>query len=348
MRAPVSVQGALRAIWGGGGQIWAVGDNSTAVHWDGTVWSASSNPTHSDLFAVWGSSPEDVWVVGSLGLITHWNGAAWATSPSTTTADLRAMGGVAATDAWAVGSAGTILHWDGTAWTPSASGATVDLKAIWPRATNDVWVSGTAGTILRWNGSKWSSFPSPTSLDVVSLWGTGADNVWGVTAQDTVIHWDGRAWSASSVPADSSGTGHTAWLAVFGTGSDEMWVAGVLCTDVLESLPPNLLMRESCAPASARWNGADWTRESPQDLRTAAWAVGPDDVWAVGGYYLDPNGPDGFYYKWSGCSIAHWDGTSWSRSSALCSDAHYNSVWASGSSDVWVVGAAGAILRRRL
>ena len=57
--------------------VWAVGDQSTVLHWDGTTWTKLETPfdgaaagDRPALSAVWGSSPTDVWAVGT-GAILH-------------------------------------------------------------------------------------------------------------------------------------------------------------------------------------------------------------------------------------------------------------------------------------
>jgi len=52
--------------------IFAVGDDGTIVHWDGTAWSAQASGTDALLGDVWGSGPNDVFAVG-LGKIVHYD-----------------------------------------------------------------------------------------------------------------------------------------------------------------------------------------------------------------------------------------------------------------------------------
>jgi len=56
-------------VWGSSPtDIWAVGDEATIVHYDGTSWSLSTVALAPgivpDFRGVWGSGADDVWAVG--------------------------------------------------------------------------------------------------------------------------------------------------------------------------------------------------------------------------------------------------------------------------------------------
>ncbi len=78
---PSPVSADLKSLFGfGPNDIWAVGDDSTVIHWDGTSWTKLSTPFDDaddkpNLVAVWGSSPDDVWIVGD-GTMLHFQGNA--------------------------------------------------------------------------------------------------------------------------------------------------------------------------------------------------------------------------------------------------------------------------------
>ena len=78
---PSPVIADLRGILGfGPNDVWAVGDDATVVHCDGTVWSKLASPLDGvnvkpRLFSVWGSSPNDVWIGGN-GVMLHFEGDA--------------------------------------------------------------------------------------------------------------------------------------------------------------------------------------------------------------------------------------------------------------------------------
>ncbi len=60
----------LEAVFGfAADDVWAVGEASTVLHWDGAVWTKLSTPFDGEsnrpaLHAVWGSSSKDIWIAG--------------------------------------------------------------------------------------------------------------------------------------------------------------------------------------------------------------------------------------------------------------------------------------------
>jgi len=66
----------LRGVFGfDPNDVWAVGDESTVLHWDGEAWTKLATPfdvvaDKPRLFSVWGSSKGDVWIAGA-GVLLH-------------------------------------------------------------------------------------------------------------------------------------------------------------------------------------------------------------------------------------------------------------------------------------
>lgn len=54
----------LRAIWGSGSSVFAVGAGGTILHYDGTSWSAQTFSVPISLNGVWGTSSSNVFAVG--------------------------------------------------------------------------------------------------------------------------------------------------------------------------------------------------------------------------------------------------------------------------------------------
>lgn len=82
-----------------------------------------------NLSDVWGPSADEIYAVGNQGTILHYNGSGWARMESGTEADLEGVwgyqlkdadGNITRTDVFAAGSNGTILRYDGTAWSSLA------------------------------------------------------------------------------------------------------------------------------------------------------------------------------------------------------------------------------------
>ena len=56
---------------------------------------------------------------GILPTILHFDGTSWTESSDPSTLGINDLGGRGPDDVWAVGGGGKRLHFDGTAWTPS-------------------------------------------------------------------------------------------------------------------------------------------------------------------------------------------------------------------------------------
>jgi hypothetical protein len=79
----------LATIWASGvSDVWAAssgvlfeGHVPTMLHFDGTAWSASSDPATIGIFHIRGTSANDVWAVGLGGKRLHFDGTTWTPSP---------------------------------------------------------------------------------------------------------------------------------------------------------------------------------------------------------------------------------------------------------------------------
>ena len=73
---PKPVTSNLWGMWANSPtDIWAVGDYSVALHYDGTIWQDTTVLVDSSFNSVWGSSSSDVWAVGQRGSIIHYKDA---------------------------------------------------------------------------------------------------------------------------------------------------------------------------------------------------------------------------------------------------------------------------------
>jgi len=143
---PVTLRGVFMTPDG----VWfAVGNGGFTMRRTGTsgTWTLMLDTgTNEDLYAVWGTSTNDVFAVGLHGVILHWNGARWRRMYTGTAENLRAVSGTAHGDVYVSGTNLTQLHFDGTAW----SRMTTELEATALSAVpGDLVAVGNIGEVER-------------------------------------------------------------------------------------------------------------------------------------------------------------------------------------------------------
>jgi hypothetical protein len=176
--------------------VWAVGFNSTVVHYDGEAWEPVAMPEPAGILtAVWASSANDVLVGGQNGILFHYDGSAWVKVETGSDHWIRSISGTGPNDIHVVGD-GVRLHFDGATW----------LKQEGQEGTRSVWAFGsdsafaaTQGRIDRFNGTAWTPvYTAPYGakqgagfVEYHDLWGTSPTNLWGVGSIGAVTHFDG-------------------------------------------------------------------------------------------------------------------------------------------------------------
>ena len=266
----------------------------------------------------------------------------WAARSTNVTATLLGVWGASPSDLFGVGSGGAIVHSDGSTWSPMTSGSTNALYAAWGTAHGDVFAVGVSGTILHYDGTAWTAMSSGTSQTLFSVWGTSHANVYAVGATGTLLHYDGTSWSAVT-------TGTTATLrAVWGTSASDVFVAGT-------------------GGAVLHFDGTNW---GPMGSGTTAplyglWGVSASDVYAISStgalfHYngstwsaVGPNpgvttravtGTSGSDLYAVGAGISWWNGSAWTPMASGTPATLYG-AWVSGSSQLYLAGGAGTVLR---
>jgi hypothetical protein len=282
--------------------------------------------------------------------------------PSPQGNNLRAVWADAPDDVWAVGDRGTTLHFDGATWHVMSPPAGAAGGAVWASGPTNAWVVFESSaedprTIVdRWDGQQWTEWITPGGglLFRASIWGTGPDDVWLVaTDSKTVpfvwafIHWDGSQWTRQSIP------GQPYPLAISGVSSDDIWATagpatfhydGSTWTQVPSPSgavsftspgPPPLFAFDSGDVWTGdysffHWDGQSWDVGRPgastDPLLQSVWGAAPDDVWFLTDTFL------------------HLDATGNFTSFDPGTSATLYSMSGTGSSDVWAVGAGGAIV----
>jgi hypothetical protein len=244
---------------------------------------------------------------------------------------LYAVAAISESDAWAVGrykredkgpDLSLAVHWNGRQWQrveiPGA-GALENVVAV---AADDVWVVGTASTPGRggfaahWDGRKWTERPGPVpdglpagrSVLLRDIAVRSATDAWavGCTAPEgsgqeapLIQHWDGRQWRLVPVPDQLSGA--TGCLrSVAAIAGNDVWAVGA---------GPG--QQGGKYPLALHWDGQQWSIVAPAGpfgpLAYGSFskviALGPNDVWAFGGFAE-------FAQRWDGHSWQHYPGPS--------------------------------------
>ena len=229
---------------------------------------------------------------------------------SMTTANLRAVAGDSSARLVVSGDSGTLVTRTGGQWSVTIDPSQVSMRAVVPD-NGSFWVGGESGRVIV--SSDLMNWPAASVSPVGSIYG-GALLAAGVPlfgGENAIASYDAvnDKWLTETNSVDGIVTG--LWLAPDGTGY-----------------------------ASLDSNNADsaWTR----DPMMVSWssllantAGNMGSVWSVGRdiYLVGDLG-----------AIQHFTGGAWHDESVGGSD-DLNCVWASGPTDIWVVGDSGTLYR---
>ena len=215
-------------------------------------------------------------------------------------------------DVWVVGDVGTIRHWNGSSWSSVESNTLASLIAVWGDGPDHTRVvvghTEGAGKLLLCGNSDCLAGKIGLVPKLNCVWGSGPDDVWAGGDDGTMIHFSGVAFTMVATASTASIRG------LWGSGPNDVWAVGD-------------------ANTIQHWDGTAWSLVVGGQLfpeLNGIWGIGPDEIWAVG---------DGGY----GGALARWDGQTWSYPRSQ-PNLVAHAVWASGSTDVWVLAERGIIL----
>ncbi|MEW5735642.1 MAG: glycosyl hydrolase [Thermodesulfobacteriota bacterium] len=227
---------SINAIWGSSDQdIFAVGDQGTILHYDGSAWTGMTTKTPYNLYGVWGSAPNDVWAVGGAppptgmetwhNIILHYDGTKWTATNPSQPFTLYGVWGADADHVWAVGAAGLILFWNGMSWAQQASGTGVYLYGIGGysgQGGSGTFAVGQAGTILQYANGNWTSSALADGAPLNAVWCADGDDAYAASYDGMIYHYNGTSWDAGTNVNNSQSL-----YALCGTGPDDVYAAGV-------------------------------------------------------------------------------------------------------------------------
>ncbi|WXH29002.1 hypothetical protein WA016_02949 [Myxococcus stipitatus] len=346
--------GALFLSGAGADHVVLAGGDATLARWDGREWSRETLSSVGPVSGVTVVSPSEAWLTqgpvsgAPQGTVWRRGGAGWTRVEGLADVPLSAPWSTSPAEVWALAGGQRLARWNGQTWSPAAllpspGEAGEKYTALWMAPGGGAgWAVATSGAIARWVGGGWVSVQSPRAVPLNAVWGSGADDVWFVGPRGVLLHWDGQ-----TLTSVDSGTGEDL-LAISGTSGDDVWISGAkggllrkapggwqrlggnsapeASWSVVTGSSPDhvwVLGRVGSSGAARVWNGRSWhVAEPPPEPVVAAWALSPDEVWAVG-------------------TQAHrWNGRTWERHE-LPAGLVARGIHGTGSEDVWVVGEHG-------
>lgn len=349
-----------QAVWGSGnGDVWGTASGCVA-RWAGQRWDLQHCPPQpGNAAALHGADDGTLWAVGAGGVLLRRAQGAWRTLSKDIDPRATAIWGSGPNDIWIVGQ-GAILHYDGISWERSAVAADQDLLGVWGSGPGDVWAVGGqngAGAIFHWDGQRWTRDPLQIRSLLTGIWGSDANHVWAVGKAGLLLRWDGRAWLAETGPSVNNNysciggssplerwiggsTAGQAWHSLEGgweaapipgchqingfwtSGPDQVWAA---CQSILNEAAP-----QRWDPAQRRWTPVGRT-SLPRFL--SVWGNGLGQVWF--------SGSGGHLYRIDGGVLTAEDGGVPELGAEL------SGLWGAAGGDLWAVGNAHVVRRRR-
>lgn len=253
------------------------------------VMRAGNDVIDKDLFHVHGSGPNDVWAVGAEGTAAHWDGCTWRVnslgagklvskiyvSPAAKASDSYSQG-----TAYAIIVPNNIKRWDGAQWIDLFTAMDGALGWIHGNSNNNIWAAGERSgggcQLYRFDGESWlaANYCQPISTiflrGVYSLSDKLAFAVGTENSKEAAAIWNGSQWKSILInPPNTAGSLYTAW----GIGGD-LWAGGEL----------NTLRRNTGTGGSlivdASVQGLLGMASSGRGIFSVS-GTGPQDIWLV-------------------------------------------------------------------
>lgn len=130
------------------------------------------------------------WAVGDEGTMLHYNGTTWTSQMSPTTQRLNSVHMISPTQGWAVGEGATVLRYNGTRWTIYEDDYIPpdDYVSITMTNNGKGWIAGRGGHILRYSDGHWRhDLEAPDGLTGLNSAFTSEDGTRGWIAGDSGV-----------------------------------------------------------------------------------------------------------------------------------------------------------------
>lgn len=164
-------------------------------------WRSMESGTTNDLLAIWGSSANNVYAVGENGTILHYDGSRWSAEDiGGIIPDFTDVWGSAPDNIYVTGPHGT-YHYDGNTWEKVTSLIEVDpastMISVWMSSPTDIYLLSSYNQIYYSNnGTNWVKVhdnPIGTGGDLYKIRGTGGSDIYAIG--NYPVHFDGESWS---------------------------------------------------------------------------------------------------------------------------------------------------------
>ena len=266
--------------------------------------------------AVWGSGAGDVFFVGNTGCISHFDGVkvTQMKSPINTRNNYVVMADIWGTSKSNIYAAGWstkpyvahLLQYDGVDWEkiamPTGGPTTTKLRAVWGTSPTDVYAAG-GSVVYRYDGAAWKAYKSPVS--VLSGWGTSPTHsvVKGTTQ---AARFDGTKWTLLSAAT---------------TVPSQIWAASA--TNIF-GIGTKTLLHSA--------DGVSWTARGSVGVSLEdIWGVSSTEVYLAGSNW---SSVAGYLSRYDGKKLHTVD----PQIKGYKLHPGFNGVWASSSTDVYLVG----------
>jgi hypothetical protein len=172
----------------------AVGKKGTIYRYDGSGWSAMTNPDNKDLNDVEVIDSNTAFAVGNDGEVLQLSGGVWSSIGGFTNEDLFGVWAASATEVYAVGKKGTLYRYDGSTWTDESATAgtdSTDIEDAWGDA-NYFYAIGEKGRLYRYDRNTGTWLPPDTSCTIggrfEDLWGDASGSLYLVGQKDVHVY----------------------------------------------------------------------------------------------------------------------------------------------------------------
>jgi len=228
----ITTQHCMNAVHGTSkSDVWAVGREGLAMHYDGNDWQTYWAGTYSTLNCVASVSRNNVYAGAELGRVPHFDGNRWTVQslgwkfifdlcawPSgyvvagaaqaiftledtawvevhNSFQDFHSIWGVSESSIYALGS-DLLFHYDGHAWEEKQDLSQYSINDIWGTSASNLYGVGQRGAVYHYNGVTWESMDADSTIySLYSIWGNSSRNIYAVGAQGILLHFDGNRWN---------------------------------------------------------------------------------------------------------------------------------------------------------